>query len=107
MAVKAWSHTIREERRLRVFENRILMRIFWPRKNSNGEWRRFHNEELRNFNGIPTGNRPLGRLGRRWEDNIIMDIKEIGVNTRDLVDSSQDSDYWIALVNAALNLRVS
>jgi hypothetical protein len=35
-----------------------------------------------------------------------MDLKEIGVNTRNLVDSAQDRDYWRALVNAAFNLRV-
>ena len=35
-----------------------------------------------------------------------MDLKEIGINTRNLVDSAEDRDYWRALVNAALNLRV-
>ena len=43
---------------------------------------------------------------RRWEDNIIMDLKEIGVNTRNWIYSAQDTDYWRALGNAALNLRV-
>jgi len=46
--------------------------------------------------GKPTGRRPLGRLRRRWEDNI-MDLKEIGINTRNWVDSAQDRDYWRAL----------
>ena len=41
-----WSLTLREESRLRVFENRILMRIFGPKRDENGEWRRLHNEEL-------------------------------------------------------------
>ena len=40
-----------------------------------------------------TGRRPLGRP-RRWEDNARIDIKEIGINTRDWVDSTQDRDYW-------------
>ena len=40
-----WSLTLREECRLRVFENRILRRIFLPNRNSNGEWRRLYNEE--------------------------------------------------------------
>ena len=40
----------------------------------------------------------------RWEVNIRTDLKETGINTRNWVDSTQDSDYWIALVNAALNL---
>ena len=38
---------------------------------------------------------------RRWEDNIKMDLKEIGVNVRSWIDSAQDRDYWRALVNAA------
>ena len=56
--------------------------------------------------GEPTGKRPLGRLRHRWEDNIRMDLEEIGINTRNWVDSAQDMDCWRALVNAALNLRV-
>ena len=48
-----------------------------------------------------TGKKPLGRPRRRWEDNIRMHIKEIGMNTRNWVDSAQDRDYWRALVNAA------
>ena len=54
----------------------------------------------------PTGKRPLGRPRRRWEANIRMDFKEIVINTRNWVDSAQDRNYWRALVNAALNLRV-
>ena len=50
--------------------------------------------------GKPNGKRPLGRPRRRWEDNIKMDLEE------NWVDSAQDRNYWRALVNAALNLRV-
>ena len=56
--------------------------------------------------GTPTEKRPLIRPRRTWEDNITTNIKEIGVNTRNWVESTQDRDYWKALVNAALNLRV-
>ena len=56
--------------------------------------------------GKPTGKRPLGRSRRKWEDNIIMDLEEIGINAGNWVDSAQDRHYWRALVNAALNLRV-
>ena len=56
--------------------------------------------------GTPAGKRPFGRPRRRWEDNIRMDLKEIYVNTRKLVNLAQDRDYWRALVNLALNLRV-
>ena len=55
----------------------------------------------------PTGKRPLGRPRHRWEDNIRMDIEEIGINAGNWDDLAQDRDYWRALVNAALNLQVS
>ena len=54
----------------------------------------------------PAGKIPLGRPRRRWKDNIGMDLKEIGVNTRNWVDSAQDRDYLRVLVNVALNLRI-
>ena len=56
--------------------------------------------------GKPTGKRPLGRPRRRWEDNIRMDLEDIGINAGNWVDSAHDRNYWRALVNAALNLRV-
>ena len=46
---ETWSLTLREDSRLRVFENRILRRIFGPKRDVNGEWRRLHNEELHNL----------------------------------------------------------
>ena len=56
--------------------------------------------------GKPIGKRSLGRPRRRWEDNIRMDLQEIGINAENWVDSTQDRNYWRALVNAALNLPV-
>ena len=56
--------------------------------------------------GKPTGKRPLGRPRRRWEDNIRMDLEEIGINADNWVDSAQDMNYWRAFVNAALSLWV-
>ena len=56
--------------------------------------------------GKPTGERPLGRTRHRWEDNVTMDLREIGINVRNWFDSAQDRDYWTALVNAALNLGI-
>ena len=123
-----------------VFENRILRRIFGPKRDENGEWRRLRNEELHSLyrspnivrviksrrlrwaghvaimeegrnalkilTGKPTGKRPLGRPRRRWEDNIRMDLEEIGINEGNWADSAQDRNYWRDLLNAALNLRV-
>ena len=56
--------------------------------------------------GKPTGKRPFGRPRHRCEDNIRMDLEEIGINAGNWVDSAQDRNYWRALVNAALNFRV-
>ena len=56
--------------------------------------------------GKPTG-RPLGRPRRRWEDNIRMNLEEISINAGNWVDSALDMNYDRALVNVALNLRVS
>ena len=56
--------------------------------------------------GKATEKSPLGRPRRRWEDNIRMNLEEIGDNARNWVDSAQNRNYWRALVNAALNLRI-
>ena len=48
----------------------------------------------------------MRRPRRRREDNIGMDLEEIGINAGNWVDSAQDRDFWRALVNAALNFRV-
>ena len=58
------------------------------------------------FTGRPTGKILFGKPRRRWEDNIRMDLEEIGINAGNCVDSAQDRNYWRVLVNAALNLRV-
>jgi hypothetical protein len=53
----------------------------------------------------PEGKRPLGRTRRRWEDNIKMDLREIGWGGIDWIDLAQDRDQWRALVNTVMNLR--
>jgi hypothetical protein len=55
--------------------------------------------------GRPGGRRPLGRHRRRWEDNIKMDLEEVGWGM-DWIDLAQDRDRWRALVNAVMNLWV-
>jgi hypothetical protein len=52
------------------------------------------------------GKRPLGRSRGRWEDNITMDLQEVGCAGMDCVELAKDRDRWRALVNAVMNLRV-
>jgi hypothetical protein len=55
--------------------------------------------------GRPEGRRPLGRPRRRWEDNIKMDVQDVGWGV-DWIELAQDRDRWRAVVNAVMNLRV-
>ena len=106
---KTWSLTLRDECSLRVFENRLLRRIFGPKRDEvTGEWGRLHYEDLyalypspniksrrlrwarhvahmgerrgayRIFVGKPKGRKPLGRLRRRREDNVKMELRKVG-----------------------------
>jgi len=54
----------------------------------------------------PEGKRPMGRPRCRWEDNIKMDLQEVGFGGMDWIELAQDRDRWWALVNAVMNLRV-
>jgi hypothetical protein len=56
--------------------------------------------------GKPERNRPLERPRRRWEDNIKMDLQEVGCRGMAWIDLDQDRDRWRSLVNAVMNLRV-
>ena len=132
---------MREERKLRAYENMVLRRIFGPRRDEvMGEWRRLHNEELNDLYstpnivrviksrrmrwavhvahmgeergpcrvlvGKPEGKRPLGRPGRKWVDNIRMDLQEVGCGYVDWIGLAQDRDGWRTLVSAVMNLQV-
>jgi hypothetical protein len=132
---------LREERRLRVYENRVLRRIFEPRRDEvTGEWRKLHNEELNDLYPSPNivrvikskrmrwavhaarvgesrdvyrvcleqpeGRRPLRRPKRRWEDNIKMDLQEVGCGSMDWIDLAQDGDKRRDFVTAVMKLRV-
>ena len=54
----------------------------------------------------PQGKRPLGRPRFRWEDNIKMDLQEVGCGGMDWIELAQGRDRWRAVVNAVMNLRV-
>ena len=80
---ETWSLTLREERKLRVFENMVLRRIFGPRRDE--------------VTGIPR---------HTWVDNIWMDLQEVGCGYVDWIGLAQDRDKWRTLVSAVMNLRV-
>jgi hypothetical protein len=67
-----------------------------------GEWRGVY----RVLVGNSVGRRPLGRPRRRWEDNIRMDLQEVGCGCVEWIGLAQDRDKWRALVSAVMNLRV-
>jgi hypothetical protein len=138
---ETWSLTLREECRLRVFENRVLRRVFGPKRDEvTGEWRKLHNEELEDLYSLPNivrmvkprrmrwaghmarmgerkgvygvlvgrpeGKRPFGRRRHKWEDNIKMDLQEVGEGFGDWMELAQDRDRWRALVSTVMNFRV-
>jgi hypothetical protein len=57
--------------------------------------------------GKPEGWKSLRRPRRRWEDNIKMDLREVGFGSVNWIELAQDRDRWRALVNAVMNLRVA
>ena len=85
---------------MRVVKSR---RMRWPGHVARmGEGRGVH----RVLVGKPEGKRPLGRPRRRWEDNIMMDLQEVGGGCEDWLELAQDRDRWRALVSTVMNLRV-
>ena len=61
---------------------------------------------VQSCSGKPEGKRPLGRPRRRWENNIKMDLTEVGCDPGEWIDLAEDRDQWRAYVRAVMNLRV-
>jgi hypothetical protein len=129
-----------EKHRLRDFENRVLRKIFGHKREEDGSWRKFHNDELHSMYsspnivrviksrrmrwaghvacmgdgrgvyrvlvGRPEGKRPLGRPRLRWEDNIQMDLREIGIDGANWIQLAQDRVQLWACVNTVMKRRV-
>jgi hypothetical protein len=77
---ETWSLTLREERRLRVFENRVLRRVFGPKSDEvTGEWRKLHNEELNDPYSLPNIVRVVKSRRMRWTGHVAHMGKARGV----------------------------
>jgi hypothetical protein len=69
--VETWSLTVREEHKLRVFENKVLRRIFRPKRDGvTGGWRKLHNKELHNLYSSPSINRIIKSRRMRWAGHV-------------------------------------
>ena len=68
---ETWSLTLREKRRLQVFENRVLRRVLGPKRDEvTGEWRKLHNEELRDLYSLPNIVRVVKSRRMRWAGHV-------------------------------------
>ena len=77
---ETWSLTLREERRLRVFENRVLRRVFGPKRDEvTREWRKLHNEELSDLYSLPNILRVVKSRRMRWAGHVARMGEERGV----------------------------
>jgi hypothetical protein len=65
-----WSLTLREEHRLRFFENRVLRRIFGPKREEDGSWRKLHNDELHSLYSSPNITRVIKSRRMRWAGHV-------------------------------------
>jgi hypothetical protein len=86
---ETWALTLREERRLRVFANRVLRRVFGPERDEvTGEWRKLHNEELNDLYSLPNIVRVVKSRRMRWAGHVARMGEDRGVH-RVLVGKSE------------------
>jgi hypothetical protein len=117
-----------------------VFRIFGPKREEDGSWRKLHNDELHNLYSSPNivrviksrrmrweghvarmgegrgvyrvlvgqseGKTPLGRPTRRWEDNVNLDVREIGIDGANWIQLAQDRVQLRAFVNTVMNPKV-
>jgi hypothetical protein len=76
---ETWSLTLGEEHRLRVFENRVVRRIFGPKREEGGSWKKFHNDELHNLYSSPNIVRVIKSRRMRWVGHVARMGKGRGV----------------------------
>ena len=78
---ETWSLTLREERRLRVFENRVLRKVFGPKRDEvTGEWRKLHNEELNDLYSLPNIVLVVKSRRMRWAGHVARMGEDRGVH---------------------------
>jgi hypothetical protein len=91
---ETWSLTLRDERRLRMFENRVLRKVFGPKRDEvTGEWRKLHNEELSDLYSLPIIVRVVKSRKMRWAGHVARMGEGKGVH-RVLVGNLRERDHW-------------
>jgi hypothetical protein len=127
---------LREEHKLRVFENRVLRRIFGPKREEDGSWRKLHNDEIHSLYSSSNIGRVIKSRRMRWDGHMARmgegrgvyrvlvgrpegkrplgrprrrredNISEIGIDGANWIQPAQDRVQWRACVNMVMNLGV-
>jgi hypothetical protein len=102
---ETWSLTLREEHRLRVFENRMLRRIFGPKREEDGSWRKLHNDKLHSLYSSPNIVRVIKSKRTRWAGHVAR-MGRGEVFTGFWLGSPKVRDHWEDLgVGGRITLR--